>query len=140
MLTAPLYFLVADIAPIAPGVPEDRPICVYTYVRIYICTIQDGAHKALLSLAKDMGKKEEDLDGVKIDSSDFNVGYTLNEVTKMSVLMQEGKDTDGRKDTMTGVEVAYVVAPGMTMYVGYESTEVDSEKDNGMGAVLSVSF
>jgi hypothetical protein len=28
----------------------------------------------------------------------------------------------------------------MTIYVGYESTEVDSVKDNGMGAVLSVSF
>ena len=99
-----------------------------------------GLGFTLAGLSLNMGKKEEDLDGVKIDSSDFNVGYTLNEATKMSVLMQEGKDTDGRKDTMTGVEVAYDVAPGMTIYVGYESTEVDSVKDNGMGAVLSVSF
>jgi hypothetical protein len=99
-----------------------------------------GLGFTLAGLSLNMGKKEEDLDGVKIDSSDFNVGYTLNEATKMSVLMQEGKDTDGRKDTMTGIEVAYDVAPGMTIYVGYESTEVDSVKDNGMGAVLSVSF
>jgi hypothetical protein len=99
-----------------------------------------GLGFTLAGLSLNMGKKEEDLDGVKIDSSDFNVGYTLNEATKMTVLMQEGKNQSGRKDTMTGVEVAYDVAPGMTIYVGYESTEVDSSKDNGMGAVLSVSF
>jgi len=98
-----------------------------------------GAGLSLAGVGINVGKKQEDKNGTKIDSSDLNLAYSLNDSTKMSVLLQEGKSSS-EKHTMTGVEVSYSIAPGATAYIGYESTDIAGTKDSGMGAVLSVSF
>lgn len=98
-----------------------------------------GAGLSLAGIGINVGKKQEDKNGTKIDSSDLNLGYSLNDGTKMTVLMQEGKSSSA-KHTMTGVEISYTIAPGATAYIGYETTDIAGTKDSGMGAVLSVSF
>ena len=98
-----------------------------------------GAGLSVAGIGINVGKKQEDNDGTKTDSSDLNLAYSLNDSAKMTVLLQEGKRS-GAKHTSTGVEIAYTIAPGATAYVGYESTDLDGDKDSGMGAVLSVSF
>jgi len=98
-----------------------------------------GAGLSLAGIGINVGKKQEDKNGTKIDSSDLNLAYSLNDSTKMSVLMQEGKSSSA-KHTMTGVEIKYTIAPGATAYIGYETTDIAGDKDSGMGAVLSVSF
>jgi len=98
-----------------------------------------GAGFSVAGIGINVGKKQEDNNGTKIDSSDLNLAYSLNDSTKMSVLMQEGKSSSA-KHTSTGVEIAYTIAPGATAYIGYESTDKAGDKDSGMGAVLSVSF
>jgi len=98
-----------------------------------------GAGLSLAGIGINVGKKQEDKNGTKIDSSDLNLLYSLNDSTKMSVLLQEGKSSSA-KHTMTGVEIAYTIAPGATAYIGYETTDIAGTKDSGMGAVLSVSF
>jgi len=98
-----------------------------------------GAGFSVAGIGINVGKKQEDLDGTKIDSSDLNLAYSLNDSTTMSVLMQEGKSSS-EKHTMTGVEIKYTIAPGATAYIGYETTDLAGTKDSGMGAVLSVSF
>jgi len=98
-----------------------------------------GAGLSVAGIGINVGKKQEDLNGTKTDSSDLNLAYSLNDSAKMTVLLQEGKRS-GAKHTSTGVEIAYTIAPGATAYVGYESTDKAGDKDSGMGAVLSVSF
>jgi len=98
-----------------------------------------GAGLSVAGIGINVGKKQEDLNGTKTDSSDLNLAYSLNDSAKMTVLLQEGKRS-GAKHTSTGVEIAYTIAPGATAYIGYESTDKAGDKDSGMGAVLSVSF
>jgi hypothetical protein len=98
-----------------------------------------GAGLSVAGIGINVGKKQEDNDGTKIDSSDLNLLYSVNDSTTMSILMQEGKSSS-QKHTMTGVEIKYAIAPGATAYIGYETTDLDGTKDSGMGAVLSVSF
>jgi len=98
-----------------------------------------GAGLSVAGIGINVGKKQEDLNGTKTDSSDLNLAYSLNDSAKMTVLLQEGKQS-GTKHTSTGVEIAYTIAPGATAYIGYESTDKAGDKDSGMGAVLSVSF
>jgi hypothetical protein len=98
-----------------------------------------GAGFSVAGIGINVGKKQEDNDGTKTDSSDLNLAYSLNDSAKMTVLLQEGKQS-GAKHTSTGVEIAYTIAPGATAYIGYESTDKAGDKDSGMGAVLSVSF
>jgi hypothetical protein len=98
-----------------------------------------GAGLSVAGIGINVGKKQEDLNGTKIDSSDLNLLYSLNDSTTMSVLLQEGKSSSA-KHTMTGVEISYTIAPGATAYIGYETTDIAGTKDSGMGAVLSVSF
>jgi hypothetical protein len=98
-----------------------------------------GAGLSVAGIGINVGKKQEDLNGTKTDSSDFNLKYSLNDSATMSILMQEGKQ-GSTKHTMTGVEIAYTIAPGATAYIGYENTDVAGTTDSGMGAVISVSF
>jgi predicted porin len=98
-----------------------------------------GAGFSVAGIGINVGKKQEDNNGTKTDSSDLNLAYSLNDSAKMTVLLQEGKQS-GAKHTSTGVEIAYTIAPGATAYIGYESTDKAGDKDSGMGAVLSVSF
>jgi len=98
-----------------------------------------GAGLSVAGIGINVGKKQEDLNGTKTDSSDLNLRYSLNSSATMSILMQEGKRSS-TKHTMTGVEIAYTIAPGATAYIGYENTDKAGTTDSGMGAVLSVSF
>ena len=103
-----------------------------------------GAGMTMGPLRVNVGKKTEDLSGLKTSSSDLNLRYSVNDVMTVSLLMEQGK-TAALKHENTGLEVKYVIAPGLTAYVGTNSTDNGGAAGaqntaSGTAAALSVSF
>ena len=86
-----------------------------------------------------MGKKQEDLDGTKIDSMDLTIKYAVNDAMTVSFLVEEGKAGTVKHENQ-GLEVAYSIAPGLTAYVGTASIDTAGTTNSGAAAALSVSF
>ena len=86
-----------------------------------------------------MGKKQEDLNGTKIDSMDLTIKYAVNDAMTVSFMVEEGK-ADTVKHENQGLEVAYSIAPGLTAYVGTATVDTAGTTNSGAAAALSVSF
>ena len=86
-----------------------------------------------------MGKKQEDLNGTKIDSMDLTIKYAVNDAMTVSFLIEEGKAGTVKHENQ-GIEVAYSIAPGLTAYVGTATVDTASVSNSGAAAALSVSF
>ena len=98
-----------------------------------------GAGVKLAGLSINVGKKTEDVSGTKTNSNDINFKYAVNDAMTVSLLVEEGK-TGATKHENQGVEVKYVIAPGLTAYVGTNSVDNGTLTSSGTGAALSVSF
>jgi hypothetical protein len=100
-----------------------------------------GAGVTLAGLSINVGKKTEDVSGTKTNSSDINFKYAVNDAMTVSLLIEEGK-TAAVKHENQGFEVKYVIAPGLTAYVGTNSTDNGAALGTATGtaAALSVSF
>jgi hypothetical protein len=101
-----------------------------------------GAGMAFGDLSVNVGKKTEDLSGVKTSSNDINFKYAVSDVMTVSLLIEEGK-TAAVKHENQGLEIKYVIAPGLTAYVGTNSTDnggATNATASGSAAALSVSF
>ena len=86
-----------------------------------------------------MGKKQEDLNGTKIDSMDLTIKYAVNDAMTVSFLVEEGKAGTVKHENQ-GLEVAYSIAPGLTAYVGTANVDTAGTSTSGAAAALSVSF
>ena len=86
-----------------------------------------------------MGKKQEDLDGTKIDSMDLTIKYAVNDAMTVSFMVEEGKSGTVKHENQ-GLEVAYSIAPGLTAYVGTATVDTAGTSASGTAAALSVSF
>ena len=86
-----------------------------------------------------MGKKQEDLNGTKIDSMDLTIKYAVNDAMTVSFMVEEGKAGTVKHENQ-GLEVAYSIAPGLTAYVGTASVDTAGTTSSGAAAALSVSF
>ena len=86
-----------------------------------------------------MGKKQEDLDGTKIDSMDLTIKYAVNDAMTVSFMVEEGKAGTVKHENQ-GLEVAYSIAPGLTAYVGTANVDTAGTSTSGAAAALSVSF
>ena len=101
-----------------------------------------GAGIKIAGLAINIGKKQEDLSGVKTDSSDLNFKYAINDAMTVSLLIEEGKSGAAKHENQ-GLEIKYVIAPGLTAYVGTNTTDNGAalnSTNTGTAAALSVSF
>ena len=98
-----------------------------------------GAGMTIAGLSINVGKKQEDLSGTKTDSMDVNLKYSINDQVTVSILNEEGK-TAAVKHTNQGIEIKYVIAPGLTAYVGTNSLDEAGTTNTGTAAALSVSF
>ena len=86
-----------------------------------------------------MGKKQEDLNGTKIDSMDLTIKYAVDDAVTVSFMVEEGKAGTVKHENQ-GIEVAYSIAPGLTAYVGTASIDTAGTTNSGAAAALSVSF
>ena len=86
-----------------------------------------------------MGKKQEDLDGTKIDSMDLTIKYAVNDAMTVSFMVEEGKQGT-TKHTNQSIEVKYAIAPGLNAYVGTVTEDQAGTSSSGTAAALSVSF
>ena len=86
-----------------------------------------------------MGKKQEDLNGTKIDSMDLTIKYAVNDAMTVSFMVEEGKAGTVKHENQ-GLEVAYSIAPGLTAYVGTANVDTAGTSTSGAAAALSVSF
>jgi len=86
-----------------------------------------------------MGKKQEDLNGTKIDSMDLTIKYAVNDAMTVSFMVEEGKAGTVKHENQ-GLEVAYSIAPGLTAYVGTANVDTAGSSSSGAAAALSVSF
>ena len=86
-----------------------------------------------------MGKKQEDLNGTKIDSMDLTIKYAVDDAVTVSFMVEEGKAGTVKHENQ-GIEVAYSIAPGLTAYVGTATIDTAGTTNSGAAAALSVSF
>jgi len=86
-----------------------------------------------------MGKKQEDLNGTKIDSMDLTIKYSVDDAMTVSFMVEEGKSGTVKHENQS-IEVAYSIAPGLTAYVGTTSVDTAGTTNSGAAAALSVSF
>ena len=98
-----------------------------------------GAGFGIAGFSVNMGKKQEDLNGTKIDSMDVTLKYSLSDAATVSFLVEEGK-SGSTKHENAAVEIAYSIAPGLDAYVGYTSVDTAGTTNSGAGAAISVSF
>ena len=98
-----------------------------------------GAKMGVGAFTVAAGKKQEDLNGTKIDSMDLTLKYAVDDAVTVSFLVEEGKAGTVKHENQA-IEVAYSIAPGLTAYVGTATVDTAGTTNSGAAAALSVSF
>ena len=98
-----------------------------------------GVGFSMAGVSINMGKKREKTTTTVTNSSDLNLKYAVSDALTVSYLIQKGKQ-GGTKESQTGLEAAYSIAPGITAYVGMNNEDDGSTSDDSTGFAIEVSF
>ena len=98
-----------------------------------------GVGFSMAGVSINMGKKREKTVSTVTNSSDLNLKYSVSDALTVSYLMQKGKQ-GATKHSKTGLEAQYIIAPGVTAYVGLNNADNGTKSDDSTGAAIVVSF
>jgi len=98
-----------------------------------------GVGFSMAGVSVNMGKKREKTVSATTNSSDLNLKYSVSDALTVSYLIQKGK-RDSTKESQTGLEAAYSIAPGVTAYVGLNNEDDGTTSDDSTGFAVIVDF
>jgi len=98
-----------------------------------------GVGFSMAGVSINMGKKREKTVSTVTNSSDLNLKYSVSDALTVSYLIQKGKQ-GATKHSKTGLEAQYIIAPGVTAYVGLNNADNGTKSDDSTGAAIVVSF
>ena len=98
-----------------------------------------GVGFSMAGVSINMGKKREKTVSTVTNSSDLNLKYSVSDALTVSYLIQKGKQ-GSTKHSKTGLEAQYIIAPGVTAYVGLNNADNGTKSDDSTGAAIVVSF
>jgi len=98
-----------------------------------------GVGFSMAGVSVNMGKKREKTVAATTNSSDLNLKYSVSDALTVSYLIQKGK-RGATKESQTGLEASYSIAPGVTAYVGLNNEDDGTTSDDSTGFAVIVDF